>query len=155
MVPRAPVLFAPAAIEYANAHVPAATEIDVICPATSAPAVQATPEVTASPFGSVTTKVVVIDCAFVAVVPVTVAVGVNVMARPETTAFVESVTSVEPVAVPANEYATVTLAACAGTTDKSPNPSEATATADTFFNEIVFTIFLSFSQIKDDLLSGW
>jgi hypothetical protein len=46
-------------------------------------------------------------------------------------------------------------AACAGTTDKSPNPSEATATADTFFNEIVFTIFLSFSQIKDDLLSGW
>jgi len=47
------------------------------------------------------------------------------------------------------------LAAFAGTTDKSPNPSEATATADTFFNEIVFTIFLSFSQIKDDLLSGW
>jgi hypothetical protein len=47
------------------------------------------------------------------------------------------------------------FAACAGTTDKSPNPSEATATADTFFNEIVFTIFLSFSQIKDDLLSGW
>jgi hypothetical protein len=46
-------------------------------------------------------------------------------------------------------------AACAGTTDRSPNPSEATATADTFFNEIVFTIFLSFSQIKDDLLSGW
>jgi Na+/phosphate symporter len=46
-------------------------------------------------------------------------------------------------------------AAFAGTTDKSPNPSEATATADTFFNEIVFTIFLSFSQIKDDLLSGW
>jgi len=49
----------------------------------------------------------------------------------------------------------VDTAACAGTTDKSPNPSEATATADTFFNEIVFTIFLSFSQIKDDLLSGW
>jgi hypothetical protein len=45
--------------------------------------------------------------------------------------------------------------ACAGTTDKSPNPSEATATADTFFNEIVFTIFLSFSQIKEFLLSGW
>jgi hypothetical protein len=44
---------------------------------------------------------------------------------------------------------------CAGTTDKSPNPSEATATTATFFNEIVFTIFLSFSQIKDDLLSGW
>jgi hypothetical protein len=49
----------------------------------------------------------------------------------------------------------VVVAACAGTTDKSPNPSEATATADTFFNEIVFTIFLSFSQIKDDLLPGW
>jgi len=48
-----------------------------------------------------------------------------------------------------------TGAAVAGTTDKSPNPSEATATADTFFNEIVFTIFLSFSQIKDDLLPGW
>jgi hypothetical protein len=48
------------------------------------------------------------------------------------------------------------LVAYAGTTDKSPNPSEATAIAATFFlNEIVFTIFLSFSQIKDDLLSGW
>jgi hypothetical protein len=46
-------------------------------------------------------------------------------------------------------------AALAGTTDKSPNPSEATAIADTFFNEIVFTIFLSFSQIKEFLLSGW
>jgi hypothetical protein len=46
-------------------------------------------------------------------------------------------------------------AAFAGTTDKSPNPSEATATTATFFNEIVFTIFLSFSQIKDDLLPGW
>jgi hypothetical protein len=47
------------------------------------------------------------------------------------------------------------IAACAGTTDVSPNPSEATATTATFFNEIVFTIFLSFSQIKDDLLPGW
>jgi hypothetical protein len=56
------------------------------------------------------------------------------------------------------DCATVVLvkaAACAGTTDKSPNPSEATATADTFFNEIVFTIFLSFSQIKEFLLPGW
>jgi hypothetical protein len=50
---------------------------------------------------------------------------------------------------------TVAEAARAGTTDKSPNPSEATATAATFFNEIVFTIFLSFSQIKEFLLSGW
>jgi hypothetical protein len=49
----------------------------------------------------------------------------------------------------------ISAAAFAGTTDNSPNPSEATATADTFFNEIVFTIFLSFSQIKDDLLPGW
>jgi hypothetical protein len=58
-------------------------------------------------------------------------------------------------AVPEIEITGVRVAACAGTTDKSPNPSEATATADTFFNEIVFTIFLSFSQIKDDLLPGW
>jgi hypothetical protein len=57
-----------------------------------------------------------------------------------------------PVAVSA---VVVPTAAFAGTTDKSPNPSEATATTATFFNEIVFTIFLSFSQIKDDLLSGW
>jgi small subunit ribosomal protein S6 len=49
----------------------------------------------------------------------------------------------------------VIFAPFAGTTDVSPNPSEATATTATFFNEIVFTIFLSFSQIKDDLLSGW
>jgi len=49
----------------------------------------------------------------------------------------------------------VTAAAFAGTTDKSPNPSEATATAETFFNEIVFTIFLSLSQIKEFLLPGW
>jgi len=71
-----------------------------------------------------------------------------------------TVEAVEPTAtlavVAASEVASTALAAaCAGTTDKSPNPSEATATADTFFNEIVFTIFLSFSQIKDDLLSGW
>jgi hypothetical protein len=42
-----------------------------------------------------------------------------------------------------NEVPAVTVA-CAGTTGASPNPSEATATAATFFNEIVFTIFLSF-----------
>jgi hypothetical protein len=46
-------------------------------------------------------------------------------------------------------------APCAGITEVSPNPSEATATTATFFNEIVFTIFLSFSQIKEFLLSGW
>jgi hypothetical protein len=45
--------------------------------------------------------------------------------------------------------------ACAGTTDKSPNPSEATATADTFFNEIVFTIFLSFSRSQAFPGLGW
>jgi hypothetical protein len=49
-----------------------------------------------------------------------------------------------------------TSAELAGATEvKPPNARAATATADTFFNEIVFTIFLSFSQIKDDLLSGW
>jgi tetrahydromethanopterin S-methyltransferase subunit B len=37
--------------------------------------------------------------------------------------------------------------AFAGTTDISPNPREATATTETFFNEIVFTIFLSLSQV--------
>jgi hypothetical protein len=64
-------------------------------------------------------------------------------------------TATEP-EVAANETAsTASAVAFAGTTDKSPNPSEATATADTFFNEIVFTIFLSSSQIKDDLLPGW
>jgi hypothetical protein len=47
------------------------------------------------------------------------------------------------------------VAAFAGTTEVSPNPREATATTATFFNEIVFTIFLSFSQIKVVLLSGW
>ena len=51
---------------------------------------------------------------------------------------------------------TAETAAFAGATEvKPPNARAATATADTFFNEIVFTIFLSFSQIKDDLLSGW
>jgi hypothetical protein len=56
----------------------------------------------------------------------------------------------------AGSSANVVKFALAGTTDKSPNPSEATATAATFFlNEIVFTIFLSFSQIKVVLLSGW
>jgi hypothetical protein len=66
------------------------------------------------------------------------------------TAFAEAVAFAST-----NETTVTKSAACAGTTDKSPNPSEATATADTFFNEIVFTIFLSFSQIKDDLLPGW
>jgi hypothetical protein len=46
-------------------------------------------------------------------------------------------------------------AAFTGTTDKSPNPSEATATADTFFNEIVFTIFLSFSRFQAFPGPGW
>jgi hypothetical protein len=51
---------------------------------------------------------------------------------------------------------TPVIAALAGATEvKPPNARAATATADTFFNEIVFTIFLSFSQIKDDLLPGW
>ena len=45
--------------------------------------------------------------------------------------------------------------ACTGTTDKSPNPREATATAATFFNEIVFTIFLSFSRFQAFPGPGW
>jgi hypothetical protein len=47
-------------------------------------------------------------------------------------------------------------AAFAGTDATRVEPSAATATsAMRFFNEIVFTIFLSLSQIKDFLLSGW
>jgi hypothetical protein len=46
-------------------------------------------------------------------------------------------------------------AAFAGTTDRSPNPSEATATAATFFVEIVFTIFLSFSRTWAFPSCGW
>jgi hypothetical protein len=42
-----------------------------------------------------------------------------------------------------------------GTADRTPIPNEATAIAETFFNEIVFTIFLSLSQIKEFLLPGW
>jgi hypothetical protein len=61
----------------------------------------------------------------------------------------------EATVVAAETVAVVAAVAYAGTTDTSPNPSEATATAETFFNEIVFTIFLSFSQIKVDLLPGW
>jgi hypothetical protein len=53
------------------------------------------------------------------------------------------------------ETAVAVLPANAGTTDKSPNPSEATATADTFFNEIVFTIFLSFSRFQAFPGLGW
>jgi hypothetical protein len=48
------------------------------------------------------------------------------------------------------------VAAFAGATVTRVEPSAATATsAMRFFNEIVFTIFLSLSQIKDFLLSGW
>jgi hypothetical protein len=49
----------------------------------------------------------------------------------------------------------VVVSALAGTTDKSPNPRAATATADTFFNEIVFTIFLSFSRFQAFPGLGW
>jgi hypothetical protein len=59
-----------------------------------------------------------------------------------------TVTAAETVAV-------VRAAANAGTADKSPNPSEATATTATFFNEIVFTIFLSFSRIWAFPAYGW
>jgi hypothetical protein len=54
-----------------------------------------------------------------------------------------------------SDIAVAVFAACAGTTDVSPNPSEATATTATFFNEIVFTIFLSFSRPKAFPWPGW
>jgi hypothetical protein len=60
-----------------------------------------------------------------------------------------------PPTVVAVSTQTGSVAADAGTTDKSPNPSEATATADTFFNEIVFTIFLSFSRSQAFPGLGW
>jgi len=92
---------------------------------------------------------VIVNASSVAVgVPVVVTVKAKLAADPTAT---EAVAVVGALIVSAVEV----KAACAGTTDKSPNPSEATATADTFFNEIVFTIFLSFSQIKEFLLSGW
>jgi hypothetical protein len=47
-------------------------------------------------------------------------------------------------------------AAFAGATEvKPPNARAATATADTFFNEIVFTIFLSFSRFQAFPGLGW
>jgi hypothetical protein len=64
----------------------------------------------------------------------------------------EDVTSVALIAVTSSEVA----ALAAGTDATRVEPRAATATsAMRFFNEIVFTIFLSFSQIKDDLLPGW
>jgi hypothetical protein len=85
------------------------------------------------------------------VIAAIVIVALTVTAAPATGGTVALVKAIA-VTCPYDDALT---AAVAGTTDKSPNPSEATATADTFFNEIVFTIFLSFSQIKDDLLPGW
>jgi len=69
-----------------------------------------------------------------------------------TTIVVAAVRTAVPNVVVAVVFATT---AWAGTTDKSPNPSEATATADTFFNEIVFTIFLSFSRFQAFPGLGW
>jgi hypothetical protein len=105
--------------------------------------------VTDEPAGTVKVTVVPVKVSSVvpAVVPAPVVNPTVEVAAVPTTPFC--------VAVPTVPTEVVIAAACAGTTDKSPNPSEATATADTFFNEIVFTIFLSFSQIKDDLLPGW
>jgi hypothetical protein len=154
IVPSAPAGAALNATDEVNTHVPAATEIEVISPATSAPAVHKTPEVKSVPLGSRTLNVVTSGVTEVTVVPVIVAVGVTVTADP-TKPGVAPALELTPPVVAVYVYATVTVAAFAGTTDKSPNPSEATATADTFFNEIVFTIFLSFSQIKEFLLPGW
>jgi hypothetical protein len=64
-------------------------------------------------------------------------------------------TATEADAEPRATAEVAVLVANAGTADKSPNPSEATATADTFFNEIVFTIFLSFSRTWAFPACGW
>jgi hypothetical protein len=102
------------------------------------------------PFGFNSVQVTTIDVSAVAAPPVVTRNGVVIVVPTVVGASIVAVGEAVPF-VPAIEA----TAAFTGTTDKSPNPSEATATADTFFNEIVFTIFLSFSQIKDDLLSGW
>ena len=58
--------------------------------------------------------------------------------------------------VPANAVVNLTTAAVVTQTAVTTiTGTVGTATTATFFNEIVFTIFLSFSQIKDDLLPGW
>jgi hypothetical protein len=141
----------------------AAATASVIAIELTAPAkVVVTPVVGAELAAKVASEVTVVEFG-----SVRVHVAVPEIADPVLTVIVafKSAVTVVPTATGAAEveaglrFETVDLlnavAACAGTTDKSPNPSEATATADTFFNEIVFTIFLSFSQIKDDLLSGW
>ena len=62
---------------------------------------------------------------------------------------------VATVALTADTTAAVeAVAAGADTTRVEPSAVTATS-AMRFFNEIVFTIFLSLSQIKDFLLSGW
>jgi hypothetical protein len=80
-----------------------------------------------------------------------------VVVRPTCTVTAELTAGddVAVVALIAETNAAVT-AAFAGATVTRDEPSAATATsAMRFFNEIVFTIFLSLSQIKDFLLSGW
>jgi hypothetical protein len=92
-----------------------------------------------------------------------VAVSVAVVAAVASFAAIAAVTGIV-IAVPTIGTAGVAVpcvivqavaAACAGTTDVSPNPSEATAITATFFNEIVFTIFLSFSRFQAFPGLGW
>jgi hypothetical protein len=110
--------------------------------------------VTSAPFGSSNLNVGAIAIVTpVVIVPVVVTARVAVTAAPAADAVVEVVFTLGAVAT--TEYAWVIAVAFAGTTDKSPNPSEATATADTFFNEIVFTIFLSFSRFQAFPGLGW
>jgi hypothetical protein len=109
----------------------------------------------------VATEAVVLFVGLVVIVGVTVptqpfcsvTVPVQVKVTETTTAEPTVGVVVAPAALLTTTHACV--AACAGTTDKSPNPSEATATADTFFNEIVFTIFLSFSRFQAFPGLGW
>jgi len=112
----------------------------VAAPAAAAAAAEST--------GFAIVGVIVTAASLFAGVPVVVAVNAKLTEPPTATDAVA-------VAGALIVNAVIPIAAFAGATDKSPNPSEATATTATFFNEIVFTIFLSFSQIKDDLLSGW
>jgi len=128
-----------------------APEADTATPATgAATAVSVISLVTAVPFGLVSTRTVCKpDPSEAAAKSMFTSIEIAVPTAAGVAPFAATAVG------PETEITGVRVAAFAGATDKSPNPSEATATTATFFNEIVFTIFLSFSQIKDDLLSGW
>ena len=97
--------------------------------------------------------------------PINAALIDAVMFDPPPTAVVTPTFTVTAALTAGADVTTVALTAVtsaaiaafeAGAETTRLEPSAATATsAMRFFNEIVFTIFLSFSQTKDDLLSGW